>query len=342
MPGRNGQANEGYRYGFNGMEMDDEVSGNGNSYNFGARMYNPRVGRWFAVDPKMSKYPMDSPYMSFGNSPIIIIDPNGEEKIVIVGSESRKWNLTFILPGLKQARKYSRSRANGEDITILLFKAGYSDRQIDRIKKYAGKKGVQVIEVNSAEDVVNYLNNKTLSGPMSNRQYDPITDVSIFSHGFPSSIEFGYHQEEDGIQSKYSFGSDEVSRIDPKAFDSKCRIVSFACRTGAFNGNDDGNVSPEKSLAQQMANNWGVLVLALQRRSDYENILPDDPRNFISERIWKDETYNKNGGSWDSDSAINAVSLPTSGSTPSKSPGWTIFRKGKSPKTTSSKSVPRF
>ncbi len=31
-----------YRYGFNGMEKDDEISGSGNSYDFGARTYDPR------------------------------------------------------------------------------------------------------------------------------------------------------------------------------------------------------------------------------------------------------------------------------------------------------------
>jgi glutamyl-tRNA(Gln) amidotransferase subunit D len=33
-----------YRYGFNNMEKDDELKGSGNSYDFGARIYDPRVG----------------------------------------------------------------------------------------------------------------------------------------------------------------------------------------------------------------------------------------------------------------------------------------------------------
>lgn len=69
-----------YRYGFNGMEKDDEVKGEGNSYDFGARMLNPRVGRWFKTDPILQKYPYDSPYMFSGNSPISIMDPDGERK----------------------------------------------------------------------------------------------------------------------------------------------------------------------------------------------------------------------------------------------------------------------
>lgn len=41
MPGRTYSSND-YRYGFNGMEKDDEVhSGSGTSLDFGARMYDP-------------------------------------------------------------------------------------------------------------------------------------------------------------------------------------------------------------------------------------------------------------------------------------------------------------
>jgi RHS repeat-associated protein len=42
-----------YKYGFNGMEKDAEMHGNdGDSYDFGARVYDARVGRWWSVDYK--------------------------------------------------------------------------------------------------------------------------------------------------------------------------------------------------------------------------------------------------------------------------------------------------
>jgi RHS repeat-associated protein len=48
------------RYGFNGMEKDDNVKGEGNSYDFGARIYDPRVGRWLSMDAKSKDYPHSS------------------------------------------------------------------------------------------------------------------------------------------------------------------------------------------------------------------------------------------------------------------------------------------
>ena len=69
----------GYRFGFNGMEKDDEVKGNGNSLDFGARIYDPRIGRWLSRDPLHMKYPSFSPYSFAANSPVFFVDPDGRE-----------------------------------------------------------------------------------------------------------------------------------------------------------------------------------------------------------------------------------------------------------------------
>ncbi len=76
VPNRHGSSSA-YRYGFNGMEKDDELKGIGNSYDFGARMLDPRVGRWFSTDPKQKA---SQTYYSFGaNNPIIFVDPDGKD-----------------------------------------------------------------------------------------------------------------------------------------------------------------------------------------------------------------------------------------------------------------------
>jgi len=78
MPGRHGNSSS-YRYGFNGMEKDDNIKGAGNSYDFGARMYDSRLGRWLSIDPKVSQYVDLSPYSFAGNTPVWMIDTKGEE-----------------------------------------------------------------------------------------------------------------------------------------------------------------------------------------------------------------------------------------------------------------------
>jgi RHS repeat-associated protein len=86
MPGRQSPliAGDEHRYGFNGMEMDDEVKNqHGTSYDFGARMYDPREGRWFSTDAHEMKFPAIAPYVYVENTPIIAIDPDGKDIIVL-------------------------------------------------------------------------------------------------------------------------------------------------------------------------------------------------------------------------------------------------------------------
>ena len=80
MPGRGwSRSGEGYRFAFNGMEKDDEISGTGNSYTTHFRQYDPRIGRWMSLDPAMKKYPGHSPYAAFNNNPIFFTDPFGND-----------------------------------------------------------------------------------------------------------------------------------------------------------------------------------------------------------------------------------------------------------------------
>jgi len=77
-----------YRYGFNGMEADNEIKGEGNSYDFGARMYDPRVGRWFVRDPLESKYANLSPYSYTENNPIFFKDPDGKDAVITINGNN--------------------------------------------------------------------------------------------------------------------------------------------------------------------------------------------------------------------------------------------------------------
>jgi len=85
MPKRNGyETSSSYRQGFNGMLKDDELKGEGNSYDFGARIYDPRIGRWFATDKLFAKRPDQSPYTFVGNSTIMNKEIDGNDYIIII------------------------------------------------------------------------------------------------------------------------------------------------------------------------------------------------------------------------------------------------------------------
>jgi len=72
-----------YRFGFNGKEKDNEMKGVGNSLDFGARMYDGRLGRLnMSLDPLAKKFPSQSSYIFGGNNPIFYIDEEGKKKTV--------------------------------------------------------------------------------------------------------------------------------------------------------------------------------------------------------------------------------------------------------------------
>jgi RHS repeat-associated protein len=78
MPGRNSNLGD-YRYGFQGQELDNEIKGNGNSVNYKYRMHDPRIGRFFAEDPKAFNYPFWSPYVFSGNQVLYSHELEGME-----------------------------------------------------------------------------------------------------------------------------------------------------------------------------------------------------------------------------------------------------------------------
>ena len=68
-----------YCYGFQGQETDDEIKGEGNSIDFAFRMHDPRIGRFFAVDPLAPQYPHNSPYAFSENKVIDHVELEGLE-----------------------------------------------------------------------------------------------------------------------------------------------------------------------------------------------------------------------------------------------------------------------
>ena len=65
------------RYKYNGKE--EQVTGNLKYLDYGARLYDNGLGRWFGVDPKAEKYFDFTPYNYCANNPSLFVDPNGED-----------------------------------------------------------------------------------------------------------------------------------------------------------------------------------------------------------------------------------------------------------------------
>ena len=62
---------------YNGKELD--MMHGLNTYDYGARQYDPILGRWDRMDPLCEKYYSVSPYAYCHNNPVMLVDPDGRE-----------------------------------------------------------------------------------------------------------------------------------------------------------------------------------------------------------------------------------------------------------------------
>jgi RHS repeat-associated protein len=165
MPGRSYTGITQNRYGFNGKETDNETYGQGNEYDYGFRIYNPRIGKFLSVDPLTSKYPGWSPYAFAMNCPISGIDLDGLEYYYSSGG-------TFL--------GHTTTDANGnklDDKTANSVKLATSVTQTDNYTMYNGVVDLSISHADF-QKAANIIRQESTTGDRTELLYIAHTSVN--------------------------------------------------------------------------------------------------------------------------------------------------------------------
>jgi predicted RND superfamily exporter protein len=198
-----------------------------------------------------SKYPQWSPYVFVFNSPLIHIDTDGREGIVVSGSPGDHKNREhFLVNGLYKAKEAQKHfQRKGETVTWIVYndkKNGYTQKQLETYKAKAEKVGVTMMVVSDVDDIVDYVNNKS-GGDI--RKNDPITSFYYVGHSTPGDLDVGYRGTGENF---------EPDDFDSDAFSSGTYVnLVGGCRTTVPGWFEDSNVTQFQEILDEKSNIYG-------------------------------------------------------------------------------------
>ena len=157
--------------------------GVGSWYSYGARFYDPSIGRWTGVDPAADEYPSVSPYVYVLNNPINAIDPDGRRVFFVggAGNDSDGWNYisrwgtAFGKSGISGFTRLNASRGKWADVA---FTGRYrnSGTELYNTGRYNTMAGLNAAATYSTRPVNNEVVNDAVSQIRANLEANPLAD----------------------------------------------------------------------------------------------------------------------------------------------------------------------